>query len=114
MFLDEQHKANFYLLLNRLEPREADIYHQTLFFILAGNPSLMEIADNIYDFEKKELIPEVLEHNGLSSGENALLQLAVHLYNNSNNITVYDTFYNLDNRNFNLAINSIKLRFGKF
>ena len=93
---------------------EGDTERKTLFYILAGNTDLYAKADHIYNFKERLITPECLEGEtiDLCSSSRKLVKLAYNLFN-SFPADVIDTFYVLDEDNFNLALNAIKLRFNK-
>jgi len=120
LFLNSEHKELFEEYIKRDKVREQDRERKALFFILSGCPDLINIdIDKIYDFREHCLIinPEIEEdinQFALSSSSGALLLLACNLYNNRNkSLSVSDTFSNLDEGNFKLALNSIKIRFDR-
>ena len=93
---------------------EGDTERKALFYILAGNIDLYTKADHIYNFKERAITPECLD-NGMvdfCSSSRKLVKLAYNLFN-SFPADIIDTFYVLDEDNFNLALNSIKLRFNK-
>lgn len=93
---------------------EGDTERKALFYILAGNIDLYRKADYIYDFKERLITPECLD-NGMvdfCSSSRKLVKLAYNLFN-SFPADVIDTFYVLDEDNFNLALNAIKLRFNR-
>lgn len=88
-----------------------DFERCALFYIISTNVELTCYIDRIYDFNKGVIIPNSVEGLPLSSSATALLTLAFNLFNSNNKADVYSTFCNLDNRNFEVAMNAIKIRF---
>lgn len=116
-FLGEVHENNFYELLEKANVKN-DIERKSLFYIISGNSELYKNVHKIYDFEENSLNIEVDNEGNIffpdlfvSSGATKLVYLAVQLYNRGNNQSVIDTFSGLDENNFELAINAIKMRF---
>lgn len=104
----------FNQLLQKDGTYERDLERKALFYILAGNLDLYSKVNFIYDFEDKGIKPECLESEGVDfcSSSRKLIKLGFNLFN-SFPADVIDTFYVLDEDNFNLALNAIKIRFGK-
>lgn len=115
-FLSGEHEERFQELTQKAEVFEGDIERKALFFILAGNDDLYKKVNHIYDFRESEINPDCLESGKVdfSSSARKLVKLAYNLYNSyPSEETVIDTFYLLDEENFKLAINAIKLRFNR-
>lgn len=93
---------------------ESDIERQSLFYILAGNDELYRNADSIYNFDERMIDLEVIERNHLKVGNGAksLIKLGFNLYNGTET-DLLSVFINLDNENFELALNAIQFRFNK-
>lgn len=93
---------------------ESDIERKSLFYILASNDELYNNADIIYNFNERMINLEVIErdHLNIGSGAKNLIKLGFNLYN-GNEADIKTTFQNLDDDNFELALNAIKFRFDK-
>lgn len=104
----------FSQLLERDGTHHGDTERKALFYILAGNDDLYNKVDYIYDFEDNSINTDCLESEEVDfcSSSRKLIKLAFNLYN-SYPADVIDTFYLLDNNNFNLALNAIKLRLNR-
>lgn len=104
----------FNQLLERDRTHEKDVERKALFYIIAGNSDLYSKVNFIYDFEDKSINPECLESGEVDfcSSSRKLVKLAFNLYN-SYPADVIDTFYVLDDSNFELALNAIKIRFNR-
>lgn len=90
---------------------KGDNEREALFYILAGNMDLYRKVDYIYDFKERAITPECLEGGvDLPSSSRRLIKLAYNLFN-SYPADVIDSFAGLDEDNFNLALNAIKIRF---
>lgn len=101
-------------LIEKDGTNEGDTERKAMFYILAGNIDLYMKMDHIYNFKERLITPECLD-SGLvdfCSSSKKLVKLAYNLFN-SFPADVMDTFHVLDEDNFNLALNAIKLRFNK-
>lgn len=105
----------FLNLLERDGSHGKDVERSALFYILAGNTDLYSKVDYIYNFKERGITPECLESNKVDfcSSSRKLIKLAYNLFNGYP-ADVLDTFYILGEDNFNLALNAIKIRFGKY
>ena len=115
-FLNNEHKERFQELTQKAKVFEGDMERKALFFILAGNDDLYKKVNHIYNFKENGIDPDCLESGKVyfSSSARKLVKLAYNLYNSyPSEDTVIDTFYLLDEENFKLAINAIKLRFNR-
>ena len=116
-YISNKQEERFKELLLRAKLKYKDKERQSLFYVLAGNDDLYKQVDKIYDFRKQQLycIDEDGEVNVedifVSSSSNALLHLALELYNQGSSISVNNLFKNLDDNNARLAINAIKIRY---
>ncbi|OWZ84384.1 DUF6075 family protein [Natranaerobius trueperi] len=114
MFINEEHKERFYKYIERDGTPKEELDRMALFYILSKlvNEKGIEL---FYDFNSRLINPEYLEKVHLSSGEKRMIKLAFNLYNGYKSKddcqTVYDTFYNLDPYNLQVAINGIQIRF---
>jgi len=101
-------------LLERDRTHQKDIERKALFYIVAGSHDLYKKADHIYDFKDHSIKPECLESESVdfSSGSRKLIQLAFNLYNGYP-ADVLDTFNVLDDHNFNLAMDALRIRFNR-
>ncbi|NLK24911.1 MAG: hypothetical protein GX309_13300 [Clostridiales bacterium] len=93
---------------------DKDTERTALFYILAGNDDLYSKVEYIYDFKERIITPECLENGKVDfcSSSRKLIKLAYNLFNGYP-ADVLDTFYILDNNNFDLALNALKIRFNK-
>lgn len=107
-------KERYDKLIEKDGTGKGDNEREALFYILAGNTDLYSKAEYIYNFKERIITPECLEGEtiDLCSSSRKLVKLAYNLFN-SFPADVIDTFYVLDEDNFNLALNAIKLRFNK-
>ncbi len=107
-------KERYDKLIEKDGTGKGDNEREALFYILAGNTDLYSKAEYIYNFKERIITPECLEGEtiDLCSSSRKLVKLAYNLFN-SFPADVIDTFYVLDEDNFNLALNAIKLRFNR-
>lgn len=98
-------------LLKRDNTHKEDIERKALFYIIAGNDDLYSKVNYIYDFQDHSINTECLESEEVDfcSSSRKLIKLAFNLYNGYP-ADVLDTFYILDEGNFNLALNALKIR----
>lgn len=89
--------------------------HKSLFWIISQNKTFYKRAQEIYDFEANTIIPECLVEDSFSASEKAMLRLAFNLFNGlmSHNNDVADIFSVLDDHNFEICIEAIRIRFSK-
>lgn len=115
-FLSNKHALNFQLLIREDNTHSKDIERYALFYIIAGNDDLFKKRYFIYDFKDNSINPECLTNGStdFSTSSRSLVRLAFNLYNNYNDdyISPMDIFYSLDEKNYNLAIKAIDIRFG--
>ena len=109
--VEKDNNSRFTELLARDNTYKTDVERKALFWILAGNDDLYSKVDFIYDFEDHSIKPECLENEAVDfcSSSQKLIKLGFNLYN-SYPADVLDTFYVLDDENFNLALDALKIR----
>lgn len=73
-------------------------------------PKLNLVLDKNYKFRDDDEIQELIAP--LSSSEKTLINLAISLYRSCGGDTIINTFRSLDTESFEIALNSIKIRFG--
>ncbi|MCM3624346.1 DUF6075 family protein [Brevibacillus borstelensis] len=112
MFLFPEHQERYEQFIRRDGTHTKDRERQALLYVFAGYEALGNRIDHFYDFEGRMIRPEGFEEVDLTSGSKALVKLAFNLYNNYPCGTVVDLFANLDERNRQLAVEAIKIRFG--
>lgn len=116
-FITEQHEKNYNELIKKGNIG-SDVERESLFYIIAGNMELYKNVQKIYNFKEKQIRIELGEDGEfyipnlpVSSSAKKLANLGVQLFNGTIKQSVISTFAGLDNNNFNLAINAIKIRF---
>lgn len=116
-FLSKKHAVNFNELIHKDNTHPRDTERYSLFYIIAGNEDLFRKRTFLYDFESKGIKSNCIDGGtiDLSSSVKALARLAFNLYNSYEDkyTTPIDIFYSLDDKNYNLAMNSIAIRFGR-
>lgn len=116
-FLNKEHAVNFNELIQKDNTHPRDTERYSLFYIIAGNENLYRKRSFLYDFESNGIKANCLDDGtvDLSSSAKALVRLAFNLFNNYEDkyTTPIGIFYSLDDKNYNLAMNSIDIRFGR-
>lgn len=89
-----------------------DVERLALFHIIASNDELWNSRNRIYNFDERCIEFDILE-SGICSSSMTLVKLGFNLFNNfKSDMTVLDTFSNLDEKNSNVAMMAIKIRLG--
>lgn len=103
---------NYTKLLIKDKTAETDVERKALFRILS-NDDLFRKVTHLYDFKEHSIKPESLENGevDLSSSSRKLVMAAFNLYNGHYKADLCDTFASLDDENFDLVIQAIKIRF---
>ena len=106
---------NYTKLLIKDKTAETDVERKALFLIFS-NDDLFGKVTHLYDFKEHSIKPESLENGevNLSSSSRKLVLAAFNLYNGHYEADIFDTFAGLDDKNFNLVIQAIKIRFNKY
>ena len=116
-FLNYKHASNFQELVQEDNTHPKDCERNSLFYILAGNEDLFKKRYSIYDFKDNSIKLECLTDGSVdfSTSSKALVRLAFNLYNNYEDkyTSPLDIFYSLDSNNYNLAMQSMNVRFGR-
>ena len=105
---------NYIALLIKDNTTETDVERKALFRIFS-NDDLFGKVTHLYDFKEHSIKPESLENGevDLSSSSRKLVLAAFNLYNGHYKADLCDTFAGLDDENFDLMIQAIKIRFNK-
>ena len=105
---------NYRKLLNKDKTAESDVERRALFRIFSTDDLFRKVT-HLYDFKEHSIKPESLENGevDLSSSSRKLVLAAFNLYNGHYEADIFDTFAGLDDKNFNLVIQAIKIRFNK-
>jgi hypothetical protein len=89
-----------------------DYERLSLFNLISNNDELWDLKHQIYDFEDHSIKPEILE-SGIASSSKKLIKIGFNLFNSHPTDSLIDCFTNLDDDNFDLVIQSIKIRFNR-
>ncbi len=105
-------KYRYEMLLAMDGTKENDFERKAMFYIFAGNENLYKKIDYIYDFQEYRILTECVENKEgiFTDSELKLIKLAFNHYIGSA-ADVNDIFYKLDKDYFDLALNSIKLKY---
>lgn len=105
---------NYTELLTKDQTAETDVERKALFLIFS-NDDLFGKVTHLYDFKEHSIKPESLENGevDLSSSSRKLVLAAFNLYNGHYEADIFDTFAGLDDGNFALLIQAIKIRFNQ-
>ena len=108
------HTDNYTELLIKDKTAENDVERKSLFLIFSTDDLFGKVT-HLYDFKEHSIKPESLENGevNLSSSSRKLVMAAFNLYNGHYEADIFDTFAGLDDKNFNLVIQAIKIRFNK-
>lgn len=107
-------RSRFLELLDRDGTHVKDLERKAMFYILSRNDDLYKKVNHIYDFKDHSIKPECLESSvvDLCSSSRRLIALAFNLYNGYP-ADVSDTLFVLDEGNFEIAMNAMRMRFDK-
>ena len=103
---------NYRKLLNKDKTAESDVERRALFRIFSTDEVFRKVT-HLYDFKEHSIKPESLENGevDLSSSSRKLVMAAFNLYNGYYKADLCNTFAGLDDENFDLMIQAIKIRF---
>lgn len=111
------HKERFKELLELDETATGDTERKALFWLLSANEDLFKKVHHIYNFEEHWIIPDIFESSEVdfASSSRSMIKLGFNLYNsyNEKGTDVLSIFCNLDEHNYEIAIEAIKIRLGK-
>jgi len=115
-FLSKEHENQFVNLLQKDDAHPSDVERLALFFIISGNDDLYRKSKYIYNFNEHQIEPDCLHNDKVDfcSSSRSLVKLAYNLFNGyqDTNVSPLELLSGLDVDNFNLATESIKIRFG--
>ena len=108
------HTENFDELIKRDKTAATDVERLAM-FKLFSNDDLFQKAHALYDFKAHSIKPESLENGevDLSNSSLKLVKLAYNLFNGYYPADVLETFAGLDEYNFELCIQAIRIRFNQ-
>jgi hypothetical protein len=105
-------KERFEKLCKLDRTSDRDVERKSLFYILAGNDDLWNKRNAIYDTEDRSIHLNFDELADFGSSSRKLIELAFSLYNGYK-ADVLNTFSGLDEENFDLAIDALRMRFNQ-
>jgi len=115
-FLSMEHENQLLRLLQRDGTHNGDMERLALLYIISGNADLYSKVNSIYDFTTHQIEPDCLYDGGVDfcGSSRALVKLAYNLFNGyqDTNVSPLELLSGLDADNFNLATESMKIRFG--
>ena len=105
---------NYIALLTKDNTAETDVERKALFRILSTDDLYRKVT-HLYDFKEHSIKPESLENGevDLSSSSRNFVLAAFNIYTGHYKADLCDTFAGLDDENFDLMIQAIKIRFNK-
>lgn len=111
------HNEQFEQLIKRDGTHSGDTERRALFWILSSNDDIMKKVGHIYDFEENWIKLECLESPDVDfcSSSRSLIRLGFNLYNgyHENGTDVLSIFCTLDDQNYAIAMEAIKIRLGR-
>jgi len=112
IFVNDEHKEYYHRLIAETETSADARERLALFYLLASLKKVRKNPARFFDFQEMK-INRLAFKELLSPMEQALLQLAFHLYSEKDvfRISVQDLFNNLDQTGALLALGAIRLRF---
>lgn len=114
IYKDENHKKRYEDTIFKFRYTvDRDI--KSMFYLITGVQALYSRIDDIYDFVENRIKKGNIEalEDILSRSEIHLLYLGLDLFNQSKVQSNFSLFNSLDEVNFNLALNAIKIRFNQ-
>ena len=105
---------NYRKLLIKDKTPDTDVERKALFLIFSTDDLFRKVT-HLYDFKEHSIKPEALENGevDLSSSSRKLVMAAFNLYNGYYKADLCDTFAGLDDENFDLMIQALKIRFNQ-
>lgn len=115
LFLNDSHKSKFQklALLSTLNPYDSE--RKSLLYLLSGNNDIFFKKKHIYNFSNNHPIFNGFNQSNVDfcSSSKSLIRLALNLFNGYTDkyTDPLNLLAFLDNNNYTLAINAIKIRF---
>jgi len=108
-------KKKLHEFIERDNMAKGDLERLSMFYILSSNEDLSSKINYIYDFEERSIRADCLEDENVDfcSSSRKLIRLAFNLYNGFS-ADILNTFAGLDDDNFEIALNAIKIRFNRY
>lgn len=113
-FVDQEHKAKFFKLINGNHVLEQNVQIVSLFYILSANSELYSKVHNIYNSKEHTIVSNSLDKLSLSSSSRSLLQLGFKLFDGScrEYKDVSNLFSKLDKKNFEVCMYAVRISLG--
>jgi hypothetical protein len=113
-FLNMDHKIKFTDLIKRDKVQIFDVERQAVFYILSANEELYNKIQSIYNFEKHDIQPDILNKISLSSVASQMLQLGYSLLSGTckNYNDVNYLFSDFDIQPFEVCVYALRIFFG--
>lgn len=89
-----------------------DTERESLFYIIAGNEELWKLREEIYNFDEHCIEPDILE-SGVCASSKTLIKVGFNLFNSYPTDSLIDCFAGLDDHNFELVMQAIRIRFDR-
>lgn len=114
IYKDENHKKRYEDIVARFR-YTVDRDMKSMFYLITGVQALYSNIYDMYDFVKNRIKKGNIEalEDILSRSEIRLLYLGLNLFNQSKTQSNFSLFNSLDEDNFKLALNAIKIRFNQ-
>lgn len=112
-FINKQHKERYEEIKQGMGFTNDTGEYASFTYILSSPivyPKVNLVLGKDYKFRGYDEVKDLIAP--LSTSEQVLINLAVSLYTSTGGDSVMDTFTSLDKDNFEVALNSIKIRFG--
>lgn len=108
-----EQEERYFNLLAKDHTHPTDNYRQALFLVFSGSEDLCSKVEYFYDFKDHSIILEGLEEVDLSSSSRKMVKLAFNLYNGYPSDDPLTLLSGLDDHNFEVCLEAMRLRFNK-
>ena len=108
----QEHEKRYKFLLEKDTTGATDLERKALFYILAGSDDLYNKVNHIYDFNDHSINPDCFDEIDLCSSSRKLIEIAFNHFNGYP-ADISEVLSVLDNDNFELAIDSMRLRYNQ-
>lgn len=110
-FFQEGHEQRYKEYTKKANVYSGDVEREALFYLMSSNMLYKKFSlENFYDCKDCSIKLD-FRYDFMSSGERHFIELGYTLYNYNNKIDITDLFACLDEENFEIAINAIRIRF---
>ena len=109
-------KKKLHEFMERDNMSKGDLERLSMFYILSNNKDLSSKVDYIYDFKNRSIKSNCLDNENVDfcSSSRKLIRLAFNLFNGNYPADVLNSFSGLDDDNFEIALNAVKIRFNRY